>query len=101
MVTIRYKGNRLSFGRTDGGRSITFHPNAVYTFDENDKRNKEFVKKLLTKPDLFEVQTKVGTKKVGAGVRTGSKASRSKTQKKVDKALKKPKGLRKSKGKAK
>ena len=101
MVTIRYKGNRLSFGRTDGGRSITFHPNAVYTFDENDKRNKEFVKKLLTKPDLFEVQTKVGAKKVGAGVRTGSKASRSKTQKKVDKALKKPKGLRKPKRKTK
>ena len=101
MVTIRYKGNRLSFGRTDGGRSITFHPNAVYTFDENDKRNKEFVKKLLTKPDLFEVQTEVGTKRVGKGVRTGSKPSRNKTQKKVDAALKKPKGLKKAKGKAK
>jgi len=110
MVTIRYKGNRLSFGRTDGGRSITFHPNAVYTFDENDKRNKEFVKKLLAKPEVFEVQRDVGTKKVGAGVRTGSKALGTK-QEKVDCPkgsykckgvckcgdLKKPKGLKKAK----
>ena len=101
MVTIRYKGNRLSFGRTDSGRSIAFQPNTIYTFDENDKRSKEFVKKLLAKPDVFEVQSKVGTKDIGGGVRTRSKASRSKTQKKVDKALKKPKGLRKGKGKAK
>jgi len=101
MVTIRYKGTKPTFVRTDGGRSIAFHLGEVHTFDENDKRYKEFVKKLLANPDIFEVQLDVGTKKVGKGVRTGSKPSRSKTQKKVDAALKKPKGLKKGKGKAK
>ena len=61
----------------------------------------KFIAKLLARPEEFEVQSKVGTKKVGAGVRTRSKASRNKTQKKVDAALKKPKGLKKAKGKAK
>lgn len=101
MVTIRYKGTKPTFRRTDSGRSIVLHPGQVYTFDETNNRFKEFVEKLLARPQEFEVQSKVGAKKVGAGVRTRSKASRSKTQKKVDKALKKPKGLRKSKGKAK
>ena len=101
MVTFRYKGNKPSFRRTDGGSVVAFHPGQVYTFDENNKRSREFVKKILAKPDSFEVQTEVGAKKVGAGVRTRSKASRNKTQKKVDAALKKPKGLKKAKGKAK
>jgi len=101
MVTIRYKGTKPSFRRTDSGRSIVLHPGQVYTFDETDNRFEEFIAKLLARPEEFEVQSKVGTKKVGAGVRTRSKASRSKTQKKVDKALKKPKGLKKAKGKAK
>ena len=101
MVTIRYKGTKPSFRRTDSGRSIVLHPGQVYTFDETDNRFEEFIAKLLARPEEFEVQSKVGTKKVGAGVRTRSKASRSKTQKKVDKALKKPKGLKKGKGKAK
>ena len=101
MVTIRYKGTKPSFRRTDSGRSIVLHPGQVYTFDETDNRFEEFIAKLLARPEEFEVQSKVGTKKVGAGVRTGGKASRSKTQKKVDKALKKPKGLKKAKGKAK
>ena len=101
MVTIRYKGTRPTFVRTDGGRSIAFHHGEVHTYDENNKRYAEFVKKLLAQPDIFEVQTEVGTKKVGKGVRTGSKPTRSKTQKKVDAALKKPKGLKKGKGKAK
>ena len=101
MVTIRYKGTKPTFVRTDGGRSIAFHLGEVHTFDENNKRFAGFVKKLLAQPDIFEVQTEVGTKKVGKGVRTGSKPSRSKTQKKVDAALKKPKGLKKGKGKAK
>jgi len=101
MVTFRYKGNKPSFRRTDGGSVVAFHPGQVYEFDENNKRSREFVKKILAKPDSFEVQSKVGTKDIGGGVRTRSKASRSKTQKKVDKALKKPKGLRKPKGKAK
>ena len=101
MVTIRYKGTKPTFRRTDSGRSIVLHPGQVYTFDETDNRFEEFIAKLLARPEEFEVQSKVGTKKVGAGVRTRSKASRSKTQKKVDKALKKPKGLKKAKGKAK
>jgi len=101
MVTIRYKGTKPTFVRTDGGRSIAFHLGEVHTFDENNKRFAGFVKRLLAQPDIFEVQTEVGTKKVGKGVRTGSKPTRSKTQKKVDAALKKPKGLKKGKGKAK
>ena len=101
MVTIRYKGTKPTFVRTDGGRSIAFHLGEVHTFDENNKRFEGFVKKLLAQPDIFEVQPEVGTKKVGKGVRTGSKPTRSKTQKKVDAALKKPKGLKKGKGKAK
>ena len=101
MVKIRYKGAKPSFGRNDGGRVLYFQPNRVYEFDENNKRFKEFVKSLLAQPDVFEVQTEVGTKKVGKGVRTGRKPARNKTQKKVDAALKKPKGLKKGKGKAK
>ena len=101
MVTFRYKGTKPSFGRTDGGGVVAFRPGQVYEFDENNKRSREFVKKILAKPDSFEVQSKVGTKDIGGGVRTRSKASRSKTQKKVDKALKKPKGLKKGKGKVK
>ena len=101
MVTIRYKGHTPTHVRTDGGRSIALHPGEVHTFDENNKRFAGFVKKLLAPPDIFEVQTEVGTKRVGKGVRTGSKPSRNKTQKKVDAALKKPKGLKKGKGKVK
>ena len=101
MVKFKYKGNRTKFVRTDGGRVIAFGSGQVYEFDENDKRSKGLVKTLLAFPNDFEVQRDVGTKKVGGGVRTRSKASRSKTQKKVDAALKKPKGLKKGKGKAK
>ena len=101
MVKIRYKGTRPVFIRTDGGLPIAFQTSQVYEFDEHNKRFKEFVEKLLAKPDQFEVLTEVGTKKVGKGVRTGRKPSRNKTQKKVDAALKKPKGLKKGKGKAK
>jgi len=110
MVTIRYKGTKPTFRRTDGGNVIAFRPNKVYTFDENDKRFKEFVAKLLTRPQEFEVQTKVGTKDIGAGVRTRSKAFRTKEEK-VDcpkgsykckgvckcETVKKPKGLKKAK----
>ena len=102
MVTIRYKGTKPTFVRTDGGRSIAFHLGEVHTFDENDKRYKEFVKKLLANPDIFEVQRDVGTKKVGGGVRTRSKTSRTKKEEVKPKAKpKKGKGLRKPKGKSK
>tara|TARA_Y100001937_G_C7003218_1_gene277449 strand:+ start:139 stop:444 length:306 start_codon:yes stop_codon:yes gene_type:complete len=101
MVKIRYKGTRPVFIRTDGGLPIAFQTSQVYEFDEHNKRFKEFVEKLLAKPDQFEVLTEVGTKKVGKGVRTGRKPARNKTQKKIDAALKKPKGLKKGKGKSK
>ena len=107
MVKFKYKGNRTKFVRTDGGRVIAFGSGQVYEFDENDKRSKGLVKTLLAFPNDFEVQRDVGAKKVGAGVRTRGKASRpkkevkSKVQAKVDKALKKPKGLRKPKRKTK
>ena len=102
MVTIRYKGTKPTFRRTDGGNVIAFRPNTVYTFDENNKRFKEFVAKLLARPQEFEVQTKVGTKDIGAGVRTRSKASRTKKEEVKPKAKpKKGKGLRKPKGKSK
>jgi hypothetical protein len=100
MVTIRYKGTKPTFVRTDGGRSIAFHHGEVHTFDENNKRFAGFVKKLLAQPDIFEVQTEVGTKKVGKGVRTGRKPSRVKKEK-VEAKPKKGKGLRKPKGKSK
>ena len=109
MVTIRYKGHRAFGLRTDGGRSITFHPGEVHTFDEDDKRYSSFVKKLLAQSDIFEVQRDVGSKGVGGGVRTRSRSLG--TKEKVDcpkgsykckgvckcETVKKPKGLRKSK----
>ena len=102
MVTIRYKGTKPTFRRTDSGRSIVLHPGQVYTFDETNNRFKEFVAKLLARPQEFEVQTKVGTKDIGAGVRTRSKASRTKKEEVKPKAKpKKGKGLRKPKRKSK
>ena len=100
MVTIRYKGHRATGVRTDGGRSITFHPSEVHTFDETNKRYSRFVKKLLAQSDIFEVQSEVGAKKVGGGVRTRGKASRAKKEE-VKAKPKKGKGLRKPKGKSK
>ena len=100
MVKIRYTGSRITFARTVGGLVHTFKPNQVYEFDETHKRFATFVEKILKNP-AFEVLNKVGPKNVGAGVRTRSKPARNKTQKKVDSALKKPKGLKKSKGKSK
>ena len=102
MVTIRYKGHRSSGLRTDGGRSITFHPGEVHEFDETDKRYKNFVKKLLANKENFEVQDKVGAKGIGGGVRTRGKASRAKKEEVKPKAKpKKGKGLRKPKRKTK
>ena len=100
MVTIRYKGHRAFGLRTDGGRSITFHPGEVHTFDEDDKRYSGFVKKLLAQSDIIEVQSEVGPKKVGGGVRTRGKASRAKKEE-VKAKPKKGKGLRKPKRKTK
>ena len=101
MVTIRYKGHRAIGLRTDGGRSITFHPGEVHTFDEDDKRYSGFVKKLLAQSDIFEVQRDVGTEKVGGGVRTRGKASRPKKEVKPKAKPKKGKGLRRPKRKTK
>ena len=100
MVTIRYKGHRAFGLRTDGGRSITFHPGEVHTFAEDDKRYSGFVKKLLAQSAIIEVQSEVGPKKVGGGVRTRGKASRAKKEE-VKAKPKKGKGLRKPKRKTK
>ena len=100
MVTIRYKGTKPTFRRTDSGRSIVLHPGQVYTFDETNNRFTELIEKLLARPQEFEVQTKVGTKDIGAGVRTRSKASRAKKEE-VKAKPKKGKGLRKPKRKSK
>ena len=113
MVTIRYKGHRATGLRTDGGRSITFHPGEVHTFDEDDKRYRDFVKRIVAQSDIFEIQDKVGPKGIGKGVRTGSRRSKRrgrppkakeevKPPKSVIDKVKKPKGLKKpKKGKAK
>tara|TARA_X000001382_G_C3164969_1_gene177565 strand:+ start:1209 stop:1511 length:303 start_codon:yes stop_codon:yes gene_type:complete len=100
MVKIRYTGARILFLRTAGGLVHPFKPQQVYEFDETHKRFAPFVAQLRENPSM-EVLDEIGTKKVGKGVRTASKPARNKTQKKVDAALKKPKGLKKSKGKAK
>ena len=100
MVTIRYKGHKPTHVRTDGGRSIALHPGEVHTFDETNKRYSRFVKKLLAQSDIFEVQSEVGAKKVGGGVRTRGKASRAKKEE-VKAKPKKGKGLRKPKRKTK
>jgi len=102
MVKFKYKGNRTRFVRTDGGRVIAFHPGQVHEIDEDNKRSKELAKELFAFPDDFEVQRDVGAKKVGGGVRTRSKASRTKKEEVKPKAKpKKGKGLRKPKGKSK
>lgn len=106
MVTIRYKGHRASGHRTDGGRNITFHPGEVHTFDETNKRYKNFVKKLLAQSESFEVQSEVGTGSVGGGVRTRSKVSRpkkhlGKSKRATKKEVKCPKGSYKCKGECK
>ena len=100
MVKFKYKGTRTRFVRTDGGRVIAYHPGQVHEIDENDKRSKELAKELLAFPDDFEVQRDVGSKGVGGGVRTRSKASRTKKEE-VKAKPKKGKGLRKPKGKSK
>jgi len=109
MVKVRYTGSRIAFIRTAGGLVHTFKPNMVYEFDETHKRFATFVED-LRKNSAMEILDEIGTKKVGAGVRTRSKAFRTE-QEKVDcpkgsykckgvckcNTLKKPKGLRKSK----
>tara|TARA_R110002012_G_scaffold213512_1_gene384632 strand:- start:3198 stop:3506 length:309 start_codon:yes stop_codon:yes gene_type:complete len=102
MVTFKYKGTRTKFVRTDGGRVIAFGSGSVHELDENDKRSKELVKKMLAFPEDFEVQRDVGAKKVGGGVRTRGKASRAKKEEVKPKAKpKKGKGLRRPKRKTK
>jgi len=109
MVKIRYTGARTLFLRTAGGLVHPFKPNMVYEFDETHKRFAPFVAQLRENPSM-EVLDEIGTKKVGGGVRTRSKAFRAE-QEKVDcpkgsykckgvckcDTIKKPKGLRKSK----
>jgi len=46
------------------------HPGQVYTFDENNNRYKEFIKKLRTRPQEFEDVSRVGQKTGGGGLKT-------------------------------
>jgi len=103
MVTFKYKGTRTKFVRTDGGRVIAFGSGQVYKLDENDKRSKELVKKMLAFPEDFEVVSKVGPKGIGGGVRTRRKTSRKpkKEEVKPKTKAKKGKGLRRPKRKTK
>ena len=112
MVTIKYKGHRSSGHRTDGGRVVTFNPGEIHTFDETDKRYKNFVRAIIANRENFEIQDKVGAKGIGGGVRTRSRRSKHrgrpskakeevKPPKSVIDKVKKPKGLRRwKKGKA-
>ena len=102
MVKITYTGTRFTRRRLPTGRWIAWRPNQ--TIEVKSKRLAE----QLEKNRDFEV-TKNSTPKVGGGIKTHvkpakprgrppkSKKGKSKIQQKVDKALKKPKGLKKSK----
>ena len=98
MVKIRYTGARTLFLRTAGGLVHPFKPNMVYEFDETHKRFAPFVAQLRENPSM-EVLDEIGTKEVGGGVRTRSKAAGRKPKKEVKSKAKpkKPKGLKKSK----
>ena len=102
MVKITYTGTRFTRRRLPTGRWIAWRPNQ--TIEVKSKRLAE----QLEKNRDFEV-TKNSTPKVGGGIKTHVKPAKprgrpskpkkgkSKIQQKVDKALKKPKGLKKSK----
>ena len=101
MVKITYTGNRYTTRKLPSGRWIAFRPNQTVEV-ESEKLAKE-----LTGNRDFVVETNT-TPKVGAGIKTHVKPTKSrskppksraksKIQEKVDKALKKPKGLKKNK----
>jgi len=109
MVKIRYKGTGITFARTAGGLVHTFKPNMVYEFDETHKRFAPFVEKLLKNP-AFEVQTEVGQKTGGGGLKTHirppkrlgrpdkSREHLGKSEQATKKEVKCPKGSYKCKG---
>ena len=102
MVKITYTGTRFTRRRLPTGRWITFRPDQTVEIKSNRLAEQ------LEKNRDFEVKTDF-TSKVGGGLKTHvkpakprgrppkSKKGKSKIQQKVDKALKKPKGLKKSK----
>jgi len=101
MVKITYTGNRYTTRKLPSGRWIAFRPNQTVEV-ESEKLAKE-----LARNRDFVVETNT-TPKVGAGIKTHVKPTKSrskppksransKIQEKVDKALKKPKGLKKNK----
>jgi len=99
MVKITYNGNRYTRRKLPSGRWIAFRPNQTVEV-ESEKLAQE-----LARNRDFSVETN-STPKVGAGIKTHVKPSKSrgrprksKIQEKVDKVLKepKPKGLKKNK----
>ena len=97
MVKITYNGNRYTRRKLPSGRWIAFRPNQTVEV-ESEKLTRE-----LARNRDFVVETN-STPKVGGGIKTHVKPSKSrgrprksKIQEKVDKALKKPKGLKKNK----
>jgi len=109
MVKIINHGLKPLIRRIGTGQNVRFPPG-----EEVEVTDKELIETIRSKKVLGVLQIKdsVGKKNVGGGLKTGSrkpksgsKAIRAKPQKevkskvaeKVDKALKKPKGLKKSK----
>jgi len=97
MVKITYTGNRYTRRRLPTGRWLTFRPNQTVEVES------ERIAKELEGNRDFSVEGN-STPKVGAGIKTHVKPPKSrgrprksKVQEKVDKALKKPKGLKKNK----
>ena len=101
MVKITYNGSRLTRRRLPNGRWITFRPHATLEIE-----SKRLTKELETQRD-FTIG-KDFAPKVGGGIKTHVKTpkrrgrppkskAKNKIQEKVDKALKKPKGLKKNK----
>jgi len=104
MVKITNITDRTLYRRTPRGSVLRW--DAGETHDVESKRLIEELKI----SNGFKITTGVNKKDVGAGVKTGvrrpksdskltkpKKEVKSKLQKKIDKALKKPKGLKKSK----
>ena len=103
MVKITYTGNRYTRRRLPTGRWLTFRPNQTV-----EVKSERLTKELTGNRDF--VVTTNSTPKVGAGIKTHVKPTKSrskppksraksKVQEKVDKVLKepKPKGLKKNK----
>ena len=109
MVKIINHGAKPLIRRIGTGQNVTFYPG-----QEVEVRDEKLIAEIKARKrvGILQIKDPVGKKDVGGGLKTGSrkpksgsKATRAKPKKevkskvaeKVDKALKKPKGLKKSK----